>query len=94
MEMVLPMLFFIGCVLLGYIVGKSKSTNAETNNKYMNAIIYFLLFILGLKLGVNEDVIAKLGSIGLQAVVMIVIICICSIIGMRVIFKMVMKNAH
>ena len=77
MKLLLIYWSFLAC---GYIVGSKLRTAGkrfETLASFMMTTVYCLCFVMGLRMGVNEQVTSNLGAIGLQAL----IITFCSIIG-------------
>lgn len=59
----------VGCILggipLGYVL-RHKARLVRTANGMASGIIYALLFLLGLSLGTNEHLLARLGELGLR----------------------------
>ncbi len=53
-------------IIFGRIASRKKGF-LKINEKLLSIAIYFLLFILGLSVGLNETVINNLDKIGLQA---------------------------
>lgn len=83
-----------GFMIAGYIVASRLRHNAGKFGfvqKAMMGTVYILVLIMGLRMGVNEQVTANLGRIGLQALVMTVFAVagsMLAIFAVRKIFKM------
>ncbi len=60
--------------VVGYIFRKKK---LERVSKIITVIIWALLFLLGIEVGTNPEIIAGLGSIGVEAL----IITIAAVLG-------------
>lgn len=79
---------YMGLLFFGYFVGSRVRSHADKlgfMSKLLMSIVYVLVFIMGLRMGTNEQVTSNLGVIGLKAV----IITICCVAGsMLAIFAM------
>ena len=63
--------FYWGVMILCYFIASKLRSKAESFGfleKLLNIVIYVLVFIMGLRMGSNEEVINNLGTIGLQSV--------------------------
>ncbi len=61
----------IGCFIMGMIIGrfvKKKPAIHKFNEKLTMLAIFLLLFLLGVSVGINPDIIKNLPSIGFQAI--------------------------
>ena len=56
---------FLG-MIIGYFI-RSKKKFVKINDKLTIYAIYLLLFLLGIAMGNNEQIMSNLGSIGLHA---------------------------
>ena len=66
----MSILFFLAAgMILGYLL-RSKSAVLAVAEKGMMWSVYFLVFFLGISVGVNQAVVRALGSLGLQALVL------------------------
>lgn len=54
--------------------------------------LLFLLFVMGVKIGLDKDIIYSLGTIGLQSIFLAVFSIIFSIIGVRIISSKVLRE--
>lgn len=60
-----------GIMIICYVIASKLRTKAEKFGfveKMLNIVIYLLVFIMGLRMGSNEEVTSSLGTIGLQSV--------------------------
>lgn len=75
---------YIGFCILGIILGsmaKKKKINISWSSKIQTVMLIILLFTMGARLGVNKDVVSKLGSIGFNSVILTIFILAGSIIA-------------
>lgn len=66
----LRLFLYLGILVLGGIIGyKDKvSENLQANlNTIQNICLLFLLFVMGMTIGINDEVISNLLSIGFKA---------------------------
>lgn len=64
------LLLYWGIMIACYAVASKLRHKKETfrfTEQLTNIVIYILVFLMGLRMGANEEVISNLGSIGLQA---------------------------
>ena len=64
-------LSYIGCILAGIPAGyllRRRPLAVRTANGMASGIIYALLFLLGVSLGANEDLLSRMGELGLRGV--------------------------
>ncbi|MBR5517294.1 MAG: lysine exporter LysO family protein [Firmicutes bacterium] len=69
--------FYWGVMIICYIIASKLRHKKEKFNfleQLLNLVIYVLVFIMGLRMGSNEEVIANLGTIGVQSVLATVMI--------------------
>ena len=65
------MLFELGCIVGGIPVGYALRRNATVVrcvNAAASGVVYVLLFLLGVSLGGNQDLLARLTELGLRGV--------------------------
>lgn len=61
----------IGCFVLGMAIGrlvKKRPAFHQFNERLTMVAIFLLLFLLGVSVGINPDIIKNLPSIGFQAI--------------------------
>lgn len=64
--------FYWGVMIICYIIASKLRNKADKFGfleQMLNIVIYVLVFIMGLRMGSNEEVISNLGTIGVQSVV-------------------------
>lgn len=91
----LRLMLYLGILLLGGIIGyKDKiSKNIEANlNIIQNISLLFLLFIMGVTIGINEEIISNLFSIGIRAGIISLSSILFSIIGVKIVSKHVLTE--
>lgn len=75
---------YMGVLAAGYFLG-SKLRDRREKMGFLDALTNFcvslLVFVMGIKMGSNEEVIANLGTIGIQSVVITVILAVITIAG-------------
>lgn len=59
-----------------------------------NLFIYFLIFLMGLRMGADEEVTSSLGSIGVQALFVTLLTAVGSMLGATAARKIVHLNRH
>lgn len=88
------LILYLGLMLVGYLLANKLPVNPKRFHflpKLMMFTVYVLLLLMGLRMGVNEQIISNLGIIGLQAFIITLFCLIGSIIAvyvLRVAFKM------
>lgn len=86
---------YLGILILGAIIGYMDkiSEKIESNlNVIQNISLLFLLFVMGITIGINEEVITNLFSIGIKAGIISVSSIIFSIIFVSIIGKLVFRQ--
>jgi uncharacterized membrane protein YbjE (DUF340 family) len=83
----------VGCYLIASLLRKHSDKFAFLP-KAMMASIYVLVFTMGLKLGINEQVTSSLGTIGVQALVMSVCIILGSILAVFLLRKLLHMDRY
>lgn len=91
----LRLALYLGILILGAIIGYMDkiSEKIESNlNVIQNISLLFLLFVMGITIGINEEVITNLFSIGIKAGIISVSSIIFSIIFVSIIGKLVFRQ--
>ncbi|MDO4545981.1 MAG: lysine exporter LysO family protein [Bacillota bacterium] len=87
------LILYWGFLIVGYVVASKLRYKAAAFGfipKAMMAAIYILVLIMGLRMGVNEQVTSNLGSIGLQSLVITILTVagsMLAIFGVRKLLK-------
>ncbi len=89
-SMLLSIGLIIASLLAGVVVGLIKKNFSEALKKnisrLMTVLVFALILLMGIKTGVNKDVISNLGAFGVQAV-LIALAAIAGSILFAVIFE-------
>ena len=87
------LLLYLGILILGAYIGFkdkiSEKLKSQLNN-IQNICLLFLLFIMGIKIGIDENVINSFFSIGLKALIMSIFTVGFSIIGVLFVSKFIL----
>lgn len=87
------LLLYLGILILGAYIGfKDKISDKlkKQLNNIQNICLLFLLFIMGIKIGIDENVINSFFSLGLKAVIMTLFTVGFSIIGVFIVSKFIL----
>ena len=92
MDIFMALLFlYWGMMILGYIIG-AKCRNIKEKLSRVGTLLFIaifsLVFIMGVRMGSNEEVVSNLGSIGVDAFFMTVVILAGSVIAVIVTRKL------
>ncbi len=69
--------FYWGVMIVCYIIAsklRHKKDSFSFLEQLLNIVIYVLVFIMGLRMGSNEEVISNLGTIGVQSVLVTILV--------------------
>lgn len=89
------LLLYWGIMIACYAVASKLRHKKETfrfTEQLTNIVIYILVFLMGLRMGANEEVISNLGSIGLQAAGITVFVVGGSILAVHIARKALKLN--
>lgn len=78
-------------MILGFLM-KAKQRMVSINEKLITYAIYMLLFMMGLSIGSNNQLVESLSSLGVLALVLSVGAVAGSVLTGFVIFKLFFKN--
>lgn len=84
------LLIYWGIMILFYIAASRLCSRRESFGfigSVLNVVIYALVFIMGLRMGANEEVTSSLGTIGMQAVLITVFTVLGSMAAVTVLRK-------
>lgn len=82
---------YMGAMFIGYCIGSRQRSAAEKFaflGKVLSLCIFLMVFIMGLRMGSNEEVIKNLGTIGLQALAITGLIFVMSCLSITVTRKL------
>lgn len=86
------LLLYLGILILGAYIGfKDKISDKLKGqlNNIQNICLLFLLFIMGIKIGIDENVISSFFNIGLKALVISIFTVSFSILGVFLVSKLI-----
>lgn len=87
------MYFALGLMFVGIFVGRLLLKVAKISvSVLLMAAICLLLFILGLELGYNDNLISKFASIGMVSLIIAVSVVLGSCLAAKVLYSYVLKN--
>ena len=78
-------------ILLGLLLVKQTRVH-QLNTHLLNGAIYLLLFLLGISVGSNREIIQNLGKIGYEAILIAVASIAGSVLLSGVLFKLLFKK--
>ena len=90
-SMLVVVLMMLGGILCGYLLRKQRVRIQV--QQLTTVLIWALLFLLGLNIGSNEQVINSLGSLGLEALLITVFATTGSLIAAWLLWKYVNRQA-
>lgn len=91
----LRLFLYLGILALGGTFGYFDKVSEKISSKLnliQNVILLFLLFIMGITIGINEEVISNMFSIGLKALILAITTLIFTIGFVRLISKYVKQE--
>ncbi len=83
-------LMFSG-ILIGYVF---RNKNLKMISKIITILIWTLLFLLGIEVGGNQEIIKGLHTIGVEALVITLAAVLGSIIGALLLWKWIKKGSN
>lgn len=89
------MVMVFSLIGLGIIVGfvfRKKELVFKLNEKFTMYSIYLLLFLLGVSVGMNEEIISNIDKIGLDVFVITLGAVLGSVIASWILFKTFFRN--
>lgn len=90
-------LLYLIILIMGAILGskmKWKSGRDKAVGLVQNLALYFLLFVMGIKIGLDEEILGSFGTIGLQGMVLAAASVLFSIAGVRLVSKTLFTDAE
>ncbi|MEI8205046.1 MAG: LysO family transporter [Bacteroidota bacterium] len=82
--MYIVLLFMFAGIISGYLFRKRKF---RFMNQLILTLIWALLFLLGIEVGMNDTVVRKFASLGLEAAVIAVAATLGSVVGAKLLWK-------
>ncbi len=93
------LLLYWAIMILFYLVAdvfrkKSLTVPDRIIDGALNAVIFIMVFIMGLRMGANDEIIASLGTIGIQASVITFFVLAGSILSVTLLRKILGMDRH
>ena len=89
--MYIVLLFMFAGIITGFLFRKRKF---RFINGLILTLIWVLLFLLGLEVGMNDTVVRKFASLGLEAAVIAVAATFGSVIGAKLLWASIKNHKH
>jgi uncharacterized membrane protein YbjE (DUF340 family) len=89
--MIAILLILTAGILIGLLFIKKQKMH-QINNHLLSWAIYLLLFLLGLSVGTNQEVIQNLGKIGYEAIAIAIASIFGSVLLSGLLFKLLFKQ--
>lgn len=90
----MTILLYIAVLLLGGFIsarGFLKPGVEKQADRLLNGSLFVLIFMMGIKIGMDENVLNSFRTIGVQALVLAVSSVVFSIVGVRLVAKYVLR---
>ena len=91
MEMFVVIGFMFTGMLIGYLL---RNRNITWINKIITILIWSLLFLLGVDVGNNKEIINGLHTIGIESLIITIGAILGSIIGAQLLWKWIRKDSN
>lgn len=91
----LRLLLYLGALIIGGILGKKFQLNKKLQSKLsliQSLCLLFLLFIMGLKIGLDKNILSSFLNIGFKAFVINIFTVGFSVLGVFLVRKIIVKN--
>ena len=93
--MLTRLLLYLGILILGAYIGFKDKISGKLKSQLsniQNICLLFLLFVMGIKIGIDENVINSFFSLGVKALIMSLFTIGFSIIGVFFVSKFILKK--
>lgn len=80
------LVLYIGITVVGYLAG--AKAGIKPMPRFLTAVIAFLVFVMGSRIGASEEIIASLGTIGLQALAYTLIIMVTAVLAFSLVRRL------
>lgn len=88
------MFIVLGCMLAGILVGfLLRKKKIRFFQGLIITLIWLLLFLLGLEIGANKDVVSQFGKLGLEAFLIATAGTLGSVVMARILWKRIEKKS-
>ena len=86
----LRLVLYLSLLLIGALIGNKGKINKNIDknlSRIQSICLLFLLFIMGITIGINEEIVSNLLSIGFKAAIISIFTVLFSIISVYIIGK-------
>ena len=83
---------YVGIAAIGYLIAaflSSKKNSFTWIGKALSVIVTFLIFLMGFRIGENEEVVGNIGTIGFQSLIMALVSLAIAILFMTVVRRLI-----
>lgn len=89
----IKMFIVIACMIVGIAVGYLlRNRNINLILRFTITFIWLLLFLLGLEIGSNNNIISQLGSLGMEAFLIASAATLGSIVAAKLLWRIIIKK--
>ncbi len=88
-------LLYLIIMLVGVFIGNKKilkNSIMKNLDSIQNFALMLLLFIMGISIGIDKEVVKSFGSIGMKAVVLSIFSVVFSVLGVKMVSAKVLKT--
>ncbi len=90
--MLIVVLFLFSGILIGYVL-QNKESIIRITERLSTWFIYLFLFLLGISVGANEEVIKNFGRLGIQAIILAFGAVLGSVITAYFVYRVFFKKS-
>lgn len=90
--MLIVVLFLFSGILIGYVL-QNKESIVRITERLSTWFIYLFLFLLGISVGANEEVIKNFGRLGIQAIILAFGAVLGSVISAYFVYRVFFKKS-
>jgi len=90
--MLIVVLFLFSGILIGYVL-QNKESIIRITERLSTWFIYLFLFLLGISVGANEEVIKNFGRLGIQAIILAFGAVLGSVISAYFVYRVFFKKS-
>ncbi|MTI48964.1 LysO family transporter [Sporosalibacterium faouarense] len=89
------LILYLGILIIGGLVGYKELAGTKIINKLnhiQSGALLFLLFVMGVRIGLDEKVISSFFKLGFQAIILSIFSIVCSVLLVRFVVKFTLKK--
>lgn len=94
-EILVSFLLYLAILALGALIGYKNLLNdflVQKVSMIQNYALLFLLFIMGISIGIDKDVVKYFGVIGYQSIVLAIFTIVFSVLFVKLVSKKVLRE--